>query len=540
MGDGGRIVVVEDDAVLAEVFGRVLARGGHEVEVASSAAEGLIRSRNADLLVVDATLSGALSGLELVRKVRTESATEVIVITGHGSMELAVSSLRAGASDFLLKPVENVTLLHSVERALERQRLRAQASVAASARELFGRYEASALTQRFAEWAAGLTRSDQASLLVADDAGHLELVSRHGLPADAERFAPTSGLAARVSASGAPVVLQGESSGDRRFAEVPSRPEVSSSILWPLKGQGQLTAMLCLARRASSPPFRDRDLVVVEAIAQQGRLALEIHQMARRAAAIERLAAMGELSAGVAHEINNPLAFVRSNLKFVEDCLLEMLGTIALLNEGKPKQALEAWDAAGGPGLYSEVQFALDEAVQGADRISTLIRDMRHVTRQQPGPTEAFPLIEAVESAVRLAGAELKASSLRVEVPRGLLVQTELGRLSQAILNLLVNAAQAMEKSAIRELHVRGRAEGGSVLLEIRDTGTGVPPELGRKIFEPFFTTKRPGKGTGLGLPIALQMVQAAGGELTYRNNEGGGTTFLVRLPAVMPERADR
>lgn len=279
-------------------------------------------------------------------------------------------------------------------------------------------------------------------------------------------------------------------------------------------------------------PFPDGELLSsVNRALERQRLLTGAEVSAKRMAEMERLAAMGEMAAGVAHEINNPMAFVRSNLKFVEDCLLELLGTVALLNEGKPAEALNAWDAAGGSGLFAEVQYAIEEAVQGADRISALVRDMRQVSRRDDSPRERTPLHELVESAVRLGGGELRACHVSSDLPRGVEVEVDRGRMTQALVNVLLNAAQAMAQSATRTLTLRARAEGSWIYLDVADTGPGIAGEVQARIFEPFFSTKRPGRGTGLGLSIARQTVTAHGGELTFLSRPGLGTTFTFRLP---------
>ncbi len=227
----------------------------------------------------------------------------------------------------------------------------------------------------------------------------------------------------------------------------------------------------------------------------------------------DRLASMGTLASGVAHEINNPLAYVIGNL----DCLGQALGE---LRPGDPTD---------------ELTEMLEDARDGARRVASIVRDLKAFSRADEDAREAVDLAHAIELAVRLSGNQLRhrARLVRDEEPLPPALGNE-SRLVQVFINLLVNAAQALpEGEAERhEVRVTARRDGaGHAVVSVTDTGCGIPPAQLAQVWNPFFTTKAIGVGTGLGLSICHGIVKAMGGTITVTSQVGRGTTFSVRLP---------
>jgi PAS domain S-box-containing protein len=242
----------------------------------------------------------------------------------------------------------------------------------------------------------------------------------------------------------------------------------------------------------------------------------ERKQMQSRLLLADRLASVGTLAAGIAHEINNPLAFVLSNLGFLEqECqrLMEQL----------PAEALR------------EMQEVLSETYQGAERMRHIMRDLRTLSRDDGEQLCAVDVREVLESSLRLVRNELRgrAQLMKDFEPVPVVWASEI-RLGQVFLNLLINAAQALppDQPERNEVRVRVRAIGTRVVIEVADTGTGIAPEVRDRIFDPFFTTKPVGTGTGLGLSICHGIVSGLGGEITVESELGRGTTFRITLPA--------
>lgn len=229
----------------------------------------------------------------------------------------------------------------------------------------------------------------------------------------------------------------------------------------------------------------------------------------------DRLTALGVLSAGVAHEINNPLAYVLLNLEYLKREL--------------PK-------AASDPSRIQALMLRVQDACHGADRVASIVRDLRTFARGEETARQSVNLEAVIEAAVNIAYPELRMRA-RLErryqtVPA---VDGNAGRLEQVFLNLLLNATQAFtpESDVAQNLiRVSLRADTEHVIAEVADNGPGIPPDLLGRIFDPFFTTKPVGVGTGLGLPICRGIVQTHGGEITIDSKPGAGAVFTIKLPA--------
>ncbi|MFL5352556.1 ATP-binding protein [Archangium sp.] len=245
----------------------------------------------------------------------------------------------------------------------------------------------------------------------------------------------------------------------------------------------------------------------------------ELRQMQFRLSLTERLATVGTLAAGMAHEINNPLAFLMANLQHATQQLQQ-------LPTSEPvRTALQS----------------LTDASMGAERIRGIVRDLGSFSRPEEGTSGPIDVRQVLELSVKMALVELRHRARLVldydEVPE---VLADSARLGQVFLNLLMNAAQALPEGRAdqHEVRVRVRDVEGWVVVEVQDTGSGIPPALLGRVFDPFFTTKEVGKAMGLGLSISHGLVRALGGELTVESELGRGSVFRVRLPAAARPRA--
>jgi len=231
----------------------------------------------------------------------------------------------------------------------------------------------------------------------------------------------------------------------------------------------------------------------------------------------EQMAAVGQLAAGTAHEINNPLTYVIANLALVES-----------RTEG-------------------EVRLAIADALLGARQIQHVVRDMRsYMTRDEEDEVEPAQTVSLAEEVALVAKMLAKTAEPRatvtIDVPDDLHVRASATRLRQVLLNLTLNAAQAIPPGAPdrNRIELRARGEGDDAVLTITDTGSGIPPELMEKIFRPFFTTKPVGVGTGLGLAVCRNLIRRLEGELHLESEVDEGTRVTVILPrAERPVRED-
>jgi signal transduction histidine kinase len=249
----------------------------------------------------------------------------------------------------------------------------------------------------------------------------------------------------------------------------------------------------------------------------------------------EKMASVGQLVAGVAHELNNPIGFVYSNVTTLEDFVRRLRGMLeayraAPLPEAERARLQGEWETR-------KVDYALkylDSMIQGiregAERARKIVRDLRVFARTQDDVWQAVDLHEELESSLTLLNHLLKD---RVEVHRkyGDLPEVECIRsqMDQVFLNLLANAAQAIEGPGT--ITIETRRDGGAAEIAVSDTGAGIPPDVLGRIFDPFFTTKPVGEGTGLGLSISYEIVKKHGGDIRAESPATGGAIFTVRIP---------
>ena len=235
----------------------------------------------------------------------------------------------------------------------------------------------------------------------------------------------------------------------------------------------------------------------------------ERRELFARVATADRLVSMGTLAAGVAHEINNPLAYLVSNLEVL---------------------ARELPAHYAGP---------IADARDAADRVSSIVRDLRDLTRPDD-ELRAVDVVPILASSIKMATNELRHRATLVTnyAPKLPHVRASPSRLGQVFLNLLVNAAHAMKESRgdLAEVRVRTSSHEDRVYIEIEDTGVGIPAENLGRVFDPFFTTKPLGVGIGLGLAISNQIITSIGGEISVTSEVGRGTTFRIALRAAPAE----
>jgi predicted ATPase/signal transduction histidine kinase len=226
----------------------------------------------------------------------------------------------------------------------------------------------------------------------------------------------------------------------------------------------------------------------------------------------QKLQAVGQLAAGVAHEINTPMQYIQDNLTFV-------------------REVSEKWQGLDEDS--SEVPEALDAALEGVRRVTAIVRAMKAFSYPDQSERALVDLNVAIENTLLVARNEYKLVADVVTefqpLPACLCFG---GELNQVVLNLVVNAAHAIEETGQRgTIRVGTRVEGEAIVVEVADNGSGIPQEVQARIFDPFFTTKDVGKGTGQGLAIARSAVERQGGQLSFLSATGAGTTFTIRLP---------
>jgi len=401
------------------------------------------------------------------------------------------------------------------------------------------------------------------SLAVIDpqEPAQLRIVAGIDLPAGVigQTVALGTGVLGRVAQSGGPMLINGElkrSGDDANSAQrVQGRPR--SAICWPLTIKNRRIGALSMNRIIDDNPFTELDvargralvtlvaLVVdnanlhaeqMERIERLSQLNQEMRAMNERLQATqqqllqsEKMASIGQLAAGVAHEINNPVGYVYSNVSTLQGYVDELLSVVRHLR-GKGEGPEPVCDV---DFLEEDIPQLVSETREGLDRVKKIVQDLKDFSRiDKSDDWEEANLVKGLESTLNIVQNEIK---YKASVVKELVALPDVpclpSQLNQVFMNLLVNAAQAIPAKGT--ITLRSGFDEACVWVEVADDGCGMPPEVQSRIFEPFFTTKPVGKGTGLGLSVSYSIVKKHNGRIDLTSAPGQGTRFRVLLPRV-------
>jgi two-component system, NtrC family, sensor kinase len=555
-----RIVIVEDSETQAFMLRVLLEEQGWQVEVAGTAEAALAALSDPlpDLILVDYNLPG-MRGDEFCRRIRMNLNTRgvpLLMMTGSAPETAEIGSLESGADDYVTKFERPEILLLRI-RALLRKVfaqsaiLNRQDSAFRSARILviddsptYLAFVSNALRNQGYEVEGVESGSDGLLKLETErfDCVLVDLImpGMDGI----EVCRQIAGLRLPVERAQTVIILTGsENKGDiNRGFEAGADDFVNkSSDLAVLRARIQ-----ALLRRRF---FQDEDGRIVEELkareletldAQAGRESAEARAvMAEKLVQVnqdlqeanrrlketqaqliqnEKMASLGQLVAGIAHEINNPLAFVLNNLFIVESGLDGLSPEMEPL---LPEPSL---------GKLRKTRIRLREMKEGLDRVKALVLDLRTFSRLDEAEFKTVDIGETIDTVLLLLKHTMNG---RIVVEKHYAAERKLycyaGKLHQVLMNLIANAVDAIEGDG--KIVIATNQIADVFLISIRDSGTGIAEAIRSKIFDPFFTTKPVGRGTGLGLAISYGIIQDHGGSIEVQSEEGAGTEFIVRIP---------
>jgi signal transduction histidine kinase len=260
----------------------------------------------------------------------------------------------------------------------------------------------------------------------------------------------------------------------------------------------------------------------------------------------EKLASLGQLAAGVAHEINNPVAYVTNNLVVLQRDIPAALALLDRYRQGRDALAQHAPELSAEtarieeeidlPYIRENVSRQLEKSLEGLQRVRDIVRNLRDFARLDEAEFKEADLNAALESTLEILRYELKKKEIRLETRFQPLppLPCQPGKINQVFLNLLANGVQACDTGGVITLRTRAEPEAAAasaVVVEVEDNGCGIPPEQLPRIFDPFFTTKPVGQGTGLGLSVSYGIIRDHGGTIDVESEPGRGSLFRVRLP---------
>jgi PAS domain S-box-containing protein len=533
-----RILLVEDEPLLLLTMRDHLADQGHEVSGAANGLTGreMFSAMRPDLVILDLVIPG-MPGLELLSAIRAMDAdVAIVIVSGAGGMSEVITALRLGATDFLTKPLTNLEILdHAVEKALERaafarRRQRYEQELEDLVRERTRELaEANAALRESRTLFKELVENIQAIFWVRDmETGALLYASPTcetilGMPGpealrDAETFVAHVHPEDRAKVRGA---TRGRDSGRSlsvtyRFLRPDGKTIWISSRRFPIQDEtGRVV-------RAAG---------VAEDVTARVLAEMENREKDRQLVQADKMISLGIMAAGVAHEINNPNHLIGLNAASLLDLWPDLRRRVQAGSDEEPLAGLPCRE------VMDMVGNMLSGIAAGSGRITGIVRRMKDFARPDDGAMDRrVDMRRVLEQALELTRSRLEKAThaLTVDLPEGgiALVRGSPSRLEQVVVNLLINAADALPDPD-RGIRAALWEAGRTVVLTVRDEGTGIDPEHLERIADPFFTTKRERGGLGLGLSVSMNIVQALGGELTFHSRPGQGTLATLTLPAL-------
>ena len=502
------ILIVEDEPIVAKDIQQTLREMKYDAfAVASSADDAIKRAseRCPDLVLMDIRIKGDRDGIETAEILRKQFGISVIYLTAHADEATIERAAKTAPFGYLLKPIKSAELRSAIEVAVFKQRLEK------------------------------LERSRERSLAVA-----LDSVSDAVLAVDlAGKVTYLNPAAEMLIGANADSAIGKTAEDVLQFMERPPSMSDATPLDAVLRlkqpvdiGQANLTNRATGVRHSIS----DSAAPVVNAGHLSGAVMVfrdvgEKKKMQQQLELADRLASLGTMAAGTAHELNNPLTVVVTNAGFLVEEVTQLQADL------QPSPVRESSGKS-----FTRIFEALGDLQAAASRMARIVADLRGFARPLDSQSQAIDVRRCVEWAIRATAHEFHhRAQLRTRFDSAPIVAGDSARLEQVLVNLLINAAHAIAPGRAEENEVSvglRTDEKGHALIEIRDTGEGIRPDVLGKIFEPFFTTKRAGSGTGLGLSICHGIVKSLGGEIEVESEPDSGTTFRVVIPPAPPATA--
>lgn len=525
---GQKILVIDDEASIRNLLDSELKRRGYETVLVGDGAAALakIKEEKFSLAISDVQMP-KMTGLQLLEAGRDiDPDLEFIMTTGYATVQIAVDAMKKGAYHFLEKPFNIDEMAVLVDKAIEKNEMKRLLDMYETSRGIFSTVKLDTLLPQVTNWTKRILKADDVSVMLVDGAGELAMAALSESGEDKRSQARVeigSAIAGKVAETRQPALLNGPPYTDPRFKGIEPDPRIKASIVYPLILNDRVLGVLNINRTTWSEPFSKADLKlagVFSAQVSQGvfnaQLYLKLEEKIQELKTAqnqlvqsEKLASIGQLAAGVAHELNNPLTGI--------------LGFAQILLQGKDLTGQQREDV---------------EAIHvQSQRCRAIIQNLLQFARKKESKMEPTVLVPLIKSTLQLAKYDLQTSGVELvqDFPDTLPpVWADASQLQQVFLNLLTNARHAMEgKKKGAKLTVRAVHERDHVLVQFSDNGCGIAKENLKKIFDPFFTTKAVGRGTGLGLSITYGIIEQHNGSISVESEEGKGTTFYIKLPVL-------
>ncbi|MGD9949141.1 MAG: ATP-binding protein [Desulfobulbus sp.] len=534
-----KILIVDDELAIRNLLTRYFVDAGYECHGAESveSAKEALTSETFDLLLCDLKMPGG-SGLELIRYTKKQyPSMGRIMITGYGSPERASEIMEVGVYGYIIKPVTRNVALITVENAL--RHLRLDLHMCAYKEELEKN-----IANRTEKLAVIMNNLSVGVVMLSPGMKILEMNKKM------QRWFPDLAIEKGTFCYHVFNSPRGEGiCEDCGMVETFQTGNVAERVKSILTGEGERDF------RIVSSPIVDTDGTVYAGIALLEDITekLFLEQDLRQT---QKFEAVGQLAAGIAHEINSPLQFIGDNISFLKDSFTDLSRMLTIYNllwqgltergvvsEEEGRKMAEEVENADVVYLCEEIPKTIAQSLDGVRRVEKIVRAMRDFSHPGNDEKTVVDINKILESTITVCKNEWKyvaemETDFATDLPSVLCFA---GEISQVFLNIIVNGAHAIGDVTEDGCEDKGtisirtsKAESG-IQIRISDTGGGIPEEIQDRIFEPFFTTKSRGKGTGQGLAIARRIVMDKHqGRLFFESEKGKGTTFVIELPAVL------
>jgi PAS domain S-box-containing protein len=545
-----RILLVDSDSGDAARLTALLPRKGREqftvlYAACAEEAERLLTQNRFDAVLLDLGSTVGRNGSVLRSLLDRAGDTPIVALTGSADQEAGFKAVQAGAQDFLVKSrIDADNLRRAIRYSVDRMRFRQDVDLLG--REIAHRQRITEALSESQNRMLAINESLYEGVLVFDENGHIALSNRAAerLLGDSEK------LISRVIDD---VLRLKQGDTLLSFAQGPLRRVITQgqfmqdddAVMVRPDGKPLAVAFACT-------PLLEKDGVQGAILSFRDIGAFK--QAQRDALQASKLASVGQLAAGIAHEINTPIQYIGDNLTFLADAfksltdLLERAEQLLAAQGGDAaRQAMaamaEARESADADFLLTNIPDATRQSLEGAAQVARIVLAMKEFSH--PGDREKTEedLNRAILNTVAVSRNEWKHSAqletnLAPDLPR---VQCLAGEMNQVLLNLIVNAAHAIaeaDRGGAGKITVTTLLSGQSVEIIVEDNGIGMTEQVRQQIFDPFFTTKRVGKGTGQGLAICRDVVVSKhGGKLSVESILGEGSRFTVTLPILAETR---
>ncbi|NCC51806.1 MAG: PAS domain S-box protein [Spartobacteria bacterium] len=499
------LLLLENDAESGNAMKLMLERRGMVVTHVTSVAEALdtMQSMTYDAAVADIRLEGR-SGVEYLREVRLRNADfPVVLLTGYDSLDSAIQAIRLGAQDYILKPLNSIEdLLIPVRKAITNYRLFLRNQ--ALEKELIAREKH--LTAIFDNAAVGIVLFNQSGNIIQVNNRALDMLG----------YKPEDIARVRVQDIIKPSDMKDVQSRFRALCRNRiSSFQVEKEVV--RKDGNEVWSAISVSSIRDENNVIAAHLGILTDIDEQKRMARELRESQEQLIQSEKLAAIGQLAAGIAHELNQPLTHINITAQLIERMVMDNITSA--------------------PPVRREVRVIQDNVV----RATSVIRSLRDFSRKDTTPPEPIDVQEVIHAALSMFSGELTKKGITVDVrlpEQPLQVIATTNQLVQVLVNLIGNARDALlatTENPSRHIIISACEQDDQALIRVEDNGAGIPEEVMPHIFTPFYTTKEVGKGTGLGLSVSLQIIKSFNGTLNATSSLGHGVTMSITLEKAAP-----